>query len=252
LPELSKTSDPASTFLASLPTIDRVTAILGRRNGLSETDIEDFTSWARARLIQNDYAVLRKFGGRSSLDTYLSVVLANLFKDFRNSRWGRWRPSAMARRLGPLAVRFETLVYRDGQPFREAMEVLKSGGNAEAELRSIAGQLPSRVRIREVAFDTAVEAVPARDHSGGDDDSQTTDQAVQSALAELPAEDQVIVRMRFWDDFSVADIARALHLDQKPLYRRLEAIQSQLGALLATRGIDRARVAAILAREERV
>jgi RNA polymerase sigma factor for flagellar operon FliA len=55
--------------------------------------------------------------------------------------------------------------------------------------------------------------------------------------------------MRFWDDLTVADIARALRIEQKPLYRKLEAIQKHLRAALTARGIDEERVADVLAGE---
>jgi hypothetical protein len=38
----------------------------------------------------------------------------------------------------------------------------------------------------------------------------------------------------------VADIARTLQLRQKPLYRRIEAIQEQMRTALEARGIDHA------------
>ena len=234
-----------ATFLAALPAIDRIIAILGRRHGLADGDLEEFSSWAKARLIESDYAVFRKFGGRSSLDTYLSVVLANLLKDFRNSRWGRWRPSAMARRLGAVAVRLETMLYRDGVPVHEATQMFRGRGVAETEVRNLVSRIPVRVKAREVAIDAAIDTAPAPPAS---EESDGTAATVQAALEELPAEDQVILRMRFWDDFSVADIARALGLEQKPLYRRLEGIQARLGLLLVARGVNRARVAEMLTR----
>ena len=237
-----------ATFLAALPAIDRIIVILGRRHGLADGDLEEFSSWAKARLIESDYAVFRKFGGRSSLDTYLSVVLANLLKDFRNSRWGRWRPSAMARRLGAVAIRLETMLYRDGTSVREATLALAGNGIAEEEVRSLASRIPARVRAREVALDAAAESEPAA--AAPSEEGDGTERQIHAVLAELPAEDQVIVRMRYWDDFSIADIARILGLEQKPLYRRLEAIQSRLAASLSARGIDRTRVAEILAAEE--
>lgn len=246
MPELVEASKPESAFLAALPAIDRIISILGRRHGLADGDLEDFSSWVRARIIEADYAVFRKFGGRSSLDTYLSVVLANLLKDYRNSRWGRWRPSAMARRLGALAIRLETMLYRDGASVREATQVLKGKGIDEEEIRSLASRIPARIKAREVGIEAGVEeAAP----TSGPVELEETDRLVAAAIAELPAEDQLLVRMRFWDDFSVADIARTLGLEQKPLYRRIEGIQAQLGLLLVARGVDRARVAAMLVRE---
>ena len=79
----------------------------------------------RLRFIENDYAAIRKFRGESSLGTYLTVVVAMLVRDYRVQRWGRWRPSAAARRLGDVAVRLETLVRRNGQAVHEAAETLR-------------------------------------------------------------------------------------------------------------------------------
>jgi RNA polymerase sigma factor (sigma-70 family) len=249
-------SEPESLFLASLPVIERITGILGRRHALADSEIEEFGSWARAKLIEAEYAVFRKYEGRSALGTYLSVVLANLFRDFRNSQWGRWRPSAAARRLGPLAMQLESLLYRDGHPAREAIEVLKARGAPEAELRTLVNRIPARLLAREVALDTAVEAAPATGSadasvqtSEAETESAAAERAIGEALATLEPEDGVIIRMRYWDDFSVAEIARILGLEQKPLYRRLEAIQGTLGAALVARGIDRTRVGALLSRE---
>jgi RNA polymerase sigma factor for flagellar operon FliA len=45
---------------------------------------------------------------------------------------------------------------------------------------------------------------------------------------------------------SVADIARTLRLDQKPLYRRLETIQATLRTALESRGVHRERASEIL------
>jgi RNA polymerase sigma factor (sigma-70 family) len=253
LAEPSQTTDPESLFLASLPVINRITAILGRRYALPGSEVEEFESWARARLIEADYSVFRKFAGRSSLDTYLSVVLANLFKDFRNSRWGRWRPSAIAKRLGPLAIRFETLVYRDGHATREAIEVLKGQGAEETELRSLAARIPPRVAAKEVALGPFSAAIPGFEHADqlvrtaeSEAEQARTEASVGSALAELPVEDRVIVRMRFWDGHSVADIARILGLEQKSLYRRLDAIQRSLAGLLESRGLNREHIAKLL------
>ena len=53
--------------------------------------------------------------GRGSLNTYLRVVIERLVLDMRVTNWGKWRPSARARRLGAEAVLFEQLTVRDGQ-----------------------------------------------------------------------------------------------------------------------------------------
>lgn len=69
---------------------------------------------------------------------------------------------------------------------------------------------------------------------------------LRASLAELPAEDQLILRMRFWDDSSVADIALMLRLEQKPFCRRLESIESRLRTTLTARGLVRERARDLL------
>jgi len=257
-PQTRESSNPESVFLAALPAIDRAVRYLARRYALAEADAEDFGSWVRAKLIGDGYRVFREFQGRSSLQTYLATVVANLFRDYRNSRWGRWRPSAIARRLGPIAIRFEALVHRDGYGPREATEVLRSSGIPTADIKGLAEQIPLRTRVREVTLEVAVETAPAADRADAAVDAgerganaSEAENAVRAALAELSAEDQVIVRMRFWDDFSVAEIARTLQIDQKRLYRRLEAIQGSLAGRLVARGVTQQRVAELLMQEAR-
>jgi RNA polymerase sigma factor (sigma-70 family) len=254
-------ADPApdleQTFLAHLQLVDRIVAIQARRHGLAHADADDFRAWVRERLVADDYAVLRKFGGRSSLQTYLVTVIANLFRDFRNSRWGRWRPSAAAKRMGPAAVRLEELVVRDGIPLREAAEVLRSNGLSlgDHELARMAAALPARTHTGEVSLDAIGDLADVDQGAGTgaveQELARTVERTIRELVAELPGEDALILRMRFWDDVSVADIARMLRLDQKALYRRIERLQARLREALALRGIDRSVAADILSAEVR-
>jgi RNA polymerase sigma factor for flagellar operon FliA len=61
--------------------------------------------------------------------------------------------------------------------------------------------------------------------------------ALRRALDQLPAEDRCILLMRYWQDMSVADIARALSLQQKPLYKRLDKLLGELRRLLTQFGV---------------
>src|SRR5262245_36787654 len=97
-------------FLASLPVIDDTTRQVCRRHHMSAAEAEDFRSDVRLHFIERDYEVLRRFEGRSSLATYVNVVIQRLALDFRNHHWGRWRPSADAKRIGPSAILLERLV----------------------------------------------------------------------------------------------------------------------------------------------
>ena len=76
-------------FLEYLAEIDEICETAGRRGGLSPADVEDFGSWARLHLIENDYAVIRRFLGRGEFGHFLSVTLHNLLRDYRTRLWGR-------------------------------------------------------------------------------------------------------------------------------------------------------------------
>jgi RNA polymerase sigma factor (sigma-70 family) len=248
-------SDPEQLFLSALPILDRIIAIQARRHGLSAADAEDYASWLKTRLIVGEYVVFRKFGGRSSLATYLTAVLFNLFREYRNRRWGRWRPSAAAKRLGPVAVRLEELLYREGRSIREASALLIESGVPlrESEIVRLSARLPARVPARETSLESdnafAANVPDPSTHPVALDDTAVVESALRSALDELGAEDALILRMRFWNDMSVADIARLLRLDQKALYRRLEGLRARLRVGLAERGIDRAWATEVLHRD---
>jgi DNA-directed RNA polymerase specialized sigma24 family protein len=131
--------------------IERVMARVARRQAMSVDEAEDFTSWARLRLLEGGSATLAKFEGKSTLETFLRVVLLNLFRDYRIAKWGKWRPSAVARRLGPTAIRLETLIVRDGLSTREAVAIISSqlgSSTPAAEIERLAEQLPVRSRPR--------------------------------------------------------------------------------------------------------
>ena len=83
-------------YLANRELIDDAITAVCRRRRLPPDEADDFGSEARLHLIKDDYAVLRAFQERSSLRTYLFAVLSHLFLDWRNARWGKWRPSAEA------------------------------------------------------------------------------------------------------------------------------------------------------------
>ena len=241
-------------FLSHLGWIERVVAAISRRNGLARDDADDFASWTTLRLIEEDYAVFRKFRGESALTTYLAVVIAMLFRDYRTHRWGRWRPSAAARRRGSLAIRLETLVYRDGLRLNQAAELLRTSGHtdlSDRELGTLLNQLPVRQsgRPQEVTPSGAGVDPPATEQA---DDLVVADEvamakkAIEEQLQRLPLEEQLMLRMRYWEGMTVVEVARGLGLPQKPLYRRLDRALADLRHYLEESGMSRDGVRAAL------
>ena len=251
-PELDNATGPLDAeaaralFEREVPTIDGLARSICRRYGLDGDEADGFTSWVMIRILEDDVAVLRKFAGRSSLKTYLAVVVANLYRDHRIKKFGRWRPCAAARRLGPTAVLLDAYLNRKGHPLEEALQRLLSRDDVhqdEATLRAWAAQIPRRPR-RTFSSTEVARQVP--DDAEADDPLLTEEEdtlfgqargALERALEQLPEQDQVIVRMYFWEGLTLAAISRALQVEQKPLYRRMEANLRRLRAALEAQGV---------------
>ncbi|HEX7121630.1 MAG TPA: sigma-70 family RNA polymerase sigma factor [Gemmatimonadaceae bacterium] len=243
--------DPEQLYLRYLEVINRIAESLCRRHGLQGADAEDFVADVRLKLLENDYAVIRKHRGDSSMTTFLTVVISNLFRDHRVKRWGRWRPSAEARRIGELAVQLETAVYRDGCSFDEACaRVEQSTGKPvdRAELRRIMAKLPQRTP-RRVESDEGLLELPAPGHLNGSmldveqrQDLEVVEAALQKAVLQLDEEDQLIIKLHYYEGMTLAEIARGLHLPPKPLYGRLRRLLSTLSDALTEQGISPAHL----------
>ena len=135
-------------FLENRPLIDQVIRFVCRRLAIRGDEAEEFAADVRLRLIASDYEILRKYQGRSSLSTYLSVVIKRLALDFRTAKWGKWRPCAAARAAGPVAVRLEQLVVRDEMRLEDALSAVERqfGEIDRAALQEVAGKFPLRTR----------------------------------------------------------------------------------------------------------
>lgn len=264
-------------FLTHLALIDSVIAFIARRHGLSDADEEEFSAHVRVKCIEDDYRVLREFGQRSTLRTYLTTVVHHLFLDFRNAQWGKWRPSTEAVRLGPLATRLEILVGRDRLSFEEACEqiVAESSGSRSragasapasadvdrptpaplrAELDRLSAILPVRSARRMVGED-AVDGL-AVDPSAVEAPLRLTEleatrrkahASLTRAMAALPPDDRFLLRLRFQRGMTVARIAELTTQPQKALYRRYDKLFAGLRTALQADGVDAAMIGALLA-----
>jgi RNA polymerase sigma factor (sigma-70 family) len=250
---------PASgeaVFLQHLDLIEHVVAFVCSRHHLSAADAEDFASHVKLKFVERGYEILTKFGGRSSLRTYLSVVIQRLFLDYRASAWGKWRPSAEARRRGPVATLLERMLSRDGYGFEEACELLATNhgiARSRDELERLAGSLPPRVKRRtepESALANLASSAPGTERNVAESEQQQTAARVSAAMWRLleafEVQDRLILTLRFEDGRTVAEIAAALRLDQKGLYRRMDRLLRQLRTGLEGEGIERAAVMEML------
>ncbi len=217
-------------FTTQIELINHIVETVAYRNGLRDDLVDDFRSLVHEKLLENDQARLRSFGHRSSWKTYLTTVIANLARDFRNHLWGKWRPSAGAQNLGPDAVRLEMLLHRDGRPLEEAIEIAvreSENGLTPSEAHRLYGRLPIRKR-RELVGLEAISDVPGADRPDDafwrDEDHrelQRLGDVLKKALSDLPPEERVMIKMRYYDGFTLAAIGKVFGLTPQATDRRI-------------------------------
>jgi RNA polymerase sigma factor (sigma-70 family) len=248
----------AQLFEANLGLIDRVIATICRRARLTGADAEDFASSVKIALMEDDYAILRRYGGRSSLAAYLAVVVQNFFLSQRVHVHGRWHPSREAERLGKAGVLLETLLHRERRSLDEALPLLRDVDSALTREQAVemAARLPPRTvrpRVVELDDETPIAGGEHADVRVVDAErrrlSVETSRAIRETLAALPAEDAMIIRFRYGSGMSIADISRMLQLPQRPLYRRLESLIERLRAALEAAGLDSPDVTRLIGKE---
>lgn len=250
---------PEDTYLQHLQTIKRIASFVAHRNHLNADESGDFTQEVHKRLIDDDYAVIRKFEGRSKFSTYLTTVIERLFQQWRVEQWGKWRPSAEARRLGDKAVTLERLLTRDGYTFDEAVKVLTTPGGSQyraAELEAIYLRLPPRTPRPVLVSDEVTPEIAALD-TDADDRVEMHDRersarrisaAVDRLLESMDPEDRLILQLRFWQALKAPDIARRLNIDQKRIYKRLDRLCLMMRRALESAGHGKAEIGTLLSR----
>ena len=235
-------------FLGELSTIQAVLQSIGRRYHLSAEQAEELSSEVHLKIIEDDYAVLRKFQWRSSLQTYLTVVVNRVYLDGLVKERGKWRASAAARRQGRLAGTFERLITRDGMTFDEACCVLEHMPGVQVDRRALhllAVVMPPRSARQFVSPDT-LERIQSR---SGDPSVPLLEavrvatcarasRALAAEIAALSAEDQLLVRRRFVDGARLLDVALETAQAPKAVYRRLSRLLAVLRRRLERRGIS--------------
>lgn len=219
-----------------------------RNSRLPTAEWDDFKSMALFHLVKDDYRVLRLCRSKEQLPGYLLRVLGRLLLDHRVRNMGKWRPTAKATRMGTVAVALERLLYRERLSHDEALARLRTihGHDLVTDAAAIT-TTPPLPRRHMVSLEDAIglatsEPTPedrliarqARRRAA------TTMQQVRRELGRLSPKDRVLLLMRYRDGMAIIDIARALRIDARPIYRRFEAVQKQLWSALNAVGVDRA------------
>jgi RNA polymerase sigma factor (sigma-70 family) len=240
--------DAHKSLLDARDAIRRAVAFVCRKHGLHGADAEDFASTVNVKLLEDECAILRQFRGDSNLNTYLNVVVHRIFIDQCVHEHGKWRPSADAKRIGPVAAELERRVQWDGEQVDDAVRQTAAAHPDVplAEIKQIAANVPQRQRRRStVPLDEAVELfLTAREQSdilivtrARRSTRSRAEEIVRTHLKSLEPQDRLILQFQFEDDMHISDIARRLQVDQKPLYRRREQLFRELRSALQEQGI---------------
>jgi RNA polymerase sigma factor for flagellar operon FliA len=244
--------DARELLVSNLALIDRAIDFTCRRNRLSPDESEEFKSIVRLKLVDNDYAILRKYEGRSSLATFLAVVVQRMLLDYRIQMWGKWHSSAEAKRLGEAAIEVEKLLVRDGRSPDEAWAALQPTPHnlTRAEIARIASRLPRREPKKTlVGLDEAASlTAPATDPMDEDRKriSEKISIVVRRFIDALADDERLVLQLRFETGMTVAEIARSLHLDQKQLYRQVERQLREIRVELEASGIRSEDAASVI------
>jgi RNA polymerase sigma factor for flagellar operon FliA len=240
-----KPIDAEEVFLTNLCLIDKAIGYVCRRNRVVRDEEEEFGSHVKFKLIESNYAIIRKFEGRSAFATYMTTVIQRMFFQYRVQMWGKWRPSAQARRLGDKGITLERLLTRDGYTYSEAVAVLTTGQPPVFTVDEIEAMY-IRLPIRH-ARPVLVAAMEIKDGGPSVEPvlfsgeravfARHTAATIDAAIATMESEDQLILRLRFWNARTIPEIGRALKLDEKKLYKRINKLLAQLKLTLEDAGV---------------
>ena len=166
----------------------------------------DRYSYVLEKCREANFRRLRAFDvvGGASFSTWITIAAQRLCLDHDRSRYGRHRAT-----------------LESGEP------------NARRALRrALANAVGAEVDTDLLPDTTALsaEAMVIR---------ADREARVRMALASLPARDRLLLALRFEDDLSASSIAGLIGMPTPfHVYRRLNALLSQLRAVLITRGFD--------------
>mgnify|MGYP006300058433 CR=1 FL=1 len=232
------------------------------RSGLREVDVEDVTSYAFERFVENDYKVIREFEGEALSQSYLVLVTRNICNDYFRQRSGRWRPSTKAQELGDLAIRVEELLYKDRCSFEEMFESI----DVEWSNRGLTP--PSRYDLEEVALQLKPKSRPIT-HTSEEDylgraaavtpdysdvfrsnelhpQKQRLDQFVQQLKRKLDDDARLVFQFYFNDNHRISSIARTLAKSRYQVKQILDTNLERFRQAIYDEGFDPSDISEIL------
>lgn len=214
-----------------------------------------------------DFRRLRHYGNSArehpcSFETWLKLVVRNLYFDWFRHLHGRKSLPKEIQKLPVLDQRMFKLVHWEGYSAQEAFEVLRTQhpelpfATYIQKLARVEGLLSpiNRAKIRRdierargpISLDGEEDGPPIEARAEvkvrtPEDDALQAERrrALWKLVEALPAEDRLIVRLRFFEALTAKEIARAIGAsDPMAIYRRIERICNGLRERAKVDGID--------------
>lgn len=241
-------------FLEHLGLIEQSLDRVCRRKSLSSEHAEEFKSHAKKHLIDQEYRILRLWKGESSLNTYLTVVFIHLADDYLNEIWGKWRPSAVAKRLGELAIKLDQLIHRDRESVQDAVHRLALETKQDRRsLESLANQLPPNYGRPRSDDPEILNELPDNRQTDPAENFERNRAAkaitstLQKALVEFPEKDRVLLKLFYQEGAPAKRLVTSLGFsDERAVYRQLDHVKERLRSHLLAAGICGKDIANVL------
>lgn len=255
LPDVAPAIRGRMLLETNLPLIQRKLRSLSRHGGLPPHEAEEFRSWALFKLVDDDYRILGRWEGRSTFSGYLTVVLRNLLRDYQIRLWRKWRPCAASCRRGKEAMLLERLIVRDGLSIAEAVERLRIEQGVSLspdEVAQLAAAFPRRQVWRQVSDSELLQvAIDGQVESRVEEKERARiarrlHELLVPLLQSLPAEERLILKLYFFDGFSMAAISPIVGRSQRELFAMRDRCLKRLRRSLDEGGMDSEQVRDLL------
>ena len=232
---------------------------LADRTGKTRYDEESYQEIC-LRLIEDGYRRIRAYDGTGSFGGFMLRIINNLCVDLIRERSGRRRLPAGIRRLPDLEQEVYRQLYWKNCPPDQLAAALAQGqvSNSTGDIARAVDVVRSALRKEHVNGVSAADPVislsqPADSEQRNrlieiedelpnpeerlfiQDAQAALDKAsarLQIALDALPAEMQVYVKLRFWEELPARDVARIMNLSDTEIYRLRAKTERMLGLAL--------------------
>jgi RNA polymerase sigma factor (sigma-70 family) len=222
---------------------------------ISTIDPEGFFNDVLAHLTADDYKALREFKNRSTITTYLTIVISRLFIDIQRKHTGRSRTKDRARALGPIGEELYELIWEKGFPLDEAYEYLKQNDHITEtleEIEAMVDKITGRPRAHKgLAEGSEQPDIKSAFVSAEDPEKELikkerkklANEVLNEIRLESSTEERFIIERKFplsedEEPKDLSEIARILGITTKAVDSRLRRILAKLKEKMLSRGLS--------------